>query len=46
VTLNASGIATFTTSTLQGGSHSVIAVYNGGGKFGGSTSPTLTQTVN
>jgi hypothetical protein len=45
-TLNASGQTTFTVSNLLAGSHSITAVYAGGGSFSGSTSPVLTQTVN
>jgi hypothetical protein len=45
-TLNASGVATFTTSTLAVGAASITAVYGGGSGFNGSTSPVLTQTVN
>jgi hypothetical protein len=44
-TLNASGQATFTTSSLSAGSHSITAVYGGGGAFTPSNSPMLTQTV-
>jgi hypothetical protein len=39
------GAATFPTSTLSAGSHSVQATYSGNSNFGGSTSSTLTQTV-
>ena len=38
-TLNASGQATLTASSLLAGSHSMTAVYAGGGGFSGSTSP-------
>jgi hypothetical protein len=41
-----SGKATFTTSTLAVGSHSITAVYGGDANFTGSTSPVLTQKVN
>jgi unsaturated chondroitin disaccharide hydrolase len=44
--LNANGQATLTVSSLLAGSHSITAVYAGGGGFSGSTSPALTQTVN
>jgi len=44
-TLNGSGQATFTTSTLAVGSHSITASYGGDANFSGSTSSTLTQTV-
>jgi len=37
--------ATFTTSTLSAGSHTVAAVYSGDGNFASSTSPSLVQTV-
>ncbi|MDV9203095.1 Ig-like domain-containing protein, partial [Streptomyces sp. Wh19] len=39
------GVATFTTSTLAIGTHSLTAVYNGSGNFSTSTSPVDTQTV-
>ena len=45
-TLNASGVATFTISTLAAGSHSIKATYNGDATFKTSTSAVLTQTVN
>jgi len=45
-TLNGSGIATFTTSTLAVGASSITAVYGGSTSFNTSTSPVLTQTVN
>jgi hypothetical protein len=45
-TLNASDQATFTTSALSVGSHSITAVYNGDSNFNTSTSSVLTQTVN
>ena len=41
-----SGKATFTTSSLAVGSHSITAVYGGSTSFNASTSPALTQTVN
>jgi predicted transcriptional regulator len=44
-TLNASGQASFTISSLSAGSHSITAVYGGDSNFTGSTSPALTQTV-
>src|SRR5207245_1274270 len=37
-TLNAGAQATFTTATLAGGSHTIVAVYNGDPTFGGSVS--------
>ena len=41
-----SGSATFSTATLALGTHSITAVYGAATNFGGSTSSTLTQTVN
>ena len=43
--LNASGFATYDTDTLGLGSHSITAVYLGGGNHAGSTSDPLEQTV-
>jgi uncharacterized protein YhjY with autotransporter beta-barrel domain len=40
------GVATFTTTTLAVGGHSITAVYGGATNSAGSTSSTLTQTVN
>jgi hypothetical protein len=40
------GIATFTTSSLALGSHTITAVYGGDTNFAESTSPTLIQVVN
>jgi hypothetical protein len=40
------GQATFTTSALSHGTHSIIAVYAGDTNFTGSTSPVLMQMVN
>ncbi|MBK9315806.1 MAG: Ig-like domain repeat protein [Acidobacteria bacterium] len=45
-TLNGSGIATCATDTLTVGSHLITAVYIGDINFNGSTSSTLSQTVN
>ncbi len=45
-TLNASGQATFSTSALSRGSHSITAVYGGSSNSLTSTSPVLVQTVN
>ena len=42
----AGGTASFSTSSLAAGSHSITAVYGGDASFSGSTSPTLSQTVN
>jgi parallel beta-helix repeat protein len=39
------GVATWSTSTLTAGSHSITAVYSGDTNFSGSTSPPLTQNV-
>jgi hypothetical protein len=44
-TLNGSGVATFTTSALTVGGHSITAVYGGDGNFTTSTSVPLTQNV-
>jgi autotransporter-associated beta strand protein len=45
VSLNASGIATFTTSTLPVGLHNVVASFNANSSFTSSTSPVATQVV-
>jgi uncharacterized repeat protein (TIGR03803 family) len=37
--------ATYTTSTLNAGSRSIVAVYSGDGNFASSTSPAITQSV-
>ena len=42
----ASGKATFTTSNLAAGSHSITATYSGDTNFTGSNSGPITQTVN
>jgi hypothetical protein len=42
----AGGVASFTTSTLNTGSHSITAVYGGDASFLAATSDVLTQTVN
>ena len=44
-TLNASGQATFITSGMAAGTHSITAQYNGDSNFNGSTSPALNQVV-
>ncbi len=44
-TLNASGIATFTTSTLAVGSDSITALYAATANFSGSTSPAVVVNV-
>jgi hypothetical protein len=44
-TLNSSGVASFNTSSLGVGSHSVTAVYSGDTNFSGSTSATVVVTV-
>jgi Bacterial Ig-like domain (group 3) len=44
--LDASGLATFSTSGLAVGPHSITAVYAGDATFSGSTSIALTETVN
>jgi len=43
--LNGSGVATFSTSSLSVGSHSITAQYNGDSNYSGSTSPPFTQMV-
>ncbi len=45
-TLNAGAIATFSTSTLGVGNHTITTVYNGDGNFKVSTATALGQTVN
>jgi Bacterial Ig-like domain (group 3)/MBG domain (YGX type)/Kelch motif len=45
-TLNGSGVATLSASTLAAGSHQITAVYGGSSAFASSTSNTITQTVN
>jgi hypothetical protein len=45
-TLNASGVATLAISTLSVGTHSLTAVYAGGGSLGTSTSPVVQETIN
>ncbi len=40
-----SGVATFSTSMLAVGSHTITAVYNGAGNYVGSTSKSVVQTV-
>jgi len=44
-TLNAGGQATFSTTALGVGSHTITAIYGGDVNFNGSTSPGLTQIV-
>ncbi len=44
--LNASGVATFATTSLPSGSNSITATYEASADFLGSTSRTLTQVVN
>jgi hypothetical protein len=45
-TVNSSGVATLTTSTLSSGSHSLTAAYSGNSLFGTSTSSPVTENVN
>jgi parallel beta-helix repeat protein len=45
-TLNGSGVATLTTSSLTLGSHSITVSYSGDGSFNVSTSSVVTQVVN
>jgi hypothetical protein len=42
----AGGVASFTTSSLKAGPHSIKAAYGGDATFAASTSTALTQTVN
>jgi hypothetical protein len=44
-TLNGSGVATFSTTSLASGSHSITATYSGSTNFSASTSAPLTQVV-
>ncbi len=44
-TLNGSGVATYMTSSLAAGTHSITAVYAAAGLFGGSTSAALSEVV-
>ncbi len=44
-TLDASGVSTFTTSTLAVGIHSITAVYGGDNNFSNSTSVPISQNV-
>jgi hypothetical protein len=46
VSLSASGSATFSTTSLTGGSHSITAAYGGGGSYAPSTSGALAHAVN
>ena len=43
--LDSRGVASFSTSNLSKGTHSITAAYGGSGNFNGSTSAVLTQTV-
>ncbi len=44
-TLNSYGVATFTTASLSVANHSITAAYKASGKYAGSSSVPLTQTV-
>ena len=46
VALNASGVATYTTSALAVGNHAIVANFIANGNLGASQSQTLTQVVN
>jgi hypothetical protein len=46
VAVNASGVATFSTSSLATGGHSIVASFTGTSLWQNSTSSTLTQTIN
>jgi hypothetical protein len=43
--VDGSGVATFSTSGLGVGAHSITATYNGDANFGGSTSAAVVQNV-
>ncbi len=45
-TLNAQGVATFSTTTLSVGMHALTGVYNGDANYLATTSAPVTQTVN
>ena len=45
VALNGSGIATYTTSALAEGAHSITASYGGSSSYNTSVSPVLTQSI-
>jgi hypothetical protein len=45
ISLNGSGVATYTTSTLTGGSHNITAVYSGSSVNAASTSAILVETI-
>ncbi len=45
-TLNGSGMATYSTTALAQGSHTITAQYSGDTVYGGSASPVVTQVVN
>jgi hypothetical protein len=44
--VDASGVATYTTTSLSVGAHAIGATYNGDATYASSAAPTLTQTVN
>jgi len=44
-TVNAAGVATFSTTRLEAGTHPITATYNGDLKFGGSVSAVLNQVI-
>ncbi len=44
--INTAGIATFTTSVLASGAHTLTAAYSGDTNFAASTSSVLTETIN
>ena len=46
VAVSSTGVATYTTSSLTAGAHSITAVYAGNANFAASTSPIRVQTVN
>ncbi len=44
-TLNAAGVASFSTTRLEAGTHPITGTYNGDITFGGSVSPVLNQVI-
>jgi Bacterial Ig-like domain (group 3) len=46
VTLNSSGVATYTNTTLPAGNHTITAVYGGDTKHNGGSSSDVVQTIN
>ena len=46
IAINASGVATFATSALALGPHTITATYGGDPSFNGSTSPAVVEVIN